>query len=126
MSPETDPTAPPLLDDCPDLANCVSSQASRASQRVDPFPCGESCRETLAQLKAVVDSMRGATVVVSKDTYLRAEFKTLVLGFVDDLELLADPEAQVVHVRSASRAGAWDLGLNHRRVERLRRRLQKR
>jgi len=67
--------------------------------------------------------MSGAAVVVSEDSYLRAEFSTMFFRFVDDLELLADPDAGVIHVRSASRVGTWDLGLNRRRVEDLRRRL---
>ena len=45
------------------------------------------------------------------------------LGFVDDLELVLDAEAGLIDVRSASRSGRWDLGVNRRRVERLRARL---
>lgn len=52
--------------------------------------------------------------------YLRAECRT-VLGFVDDLELLAVPDERVIHVRSASRLGYRDFEVNRKRVERLRR-----
>ena len=50
---------------------------------------------------------------------LRAEFRTR-LGFVDDLEFLVDEDRGVVQVRSASRTGYWDLGVNRKRVEALR------
>ena len=61
--------------------------------------------------------------MVSTDTYLKAECTTMVFRFVDDLELLVDTDEEVIHVRSASRIGTWDLGVNRRRVESLRRRL---
>jgi uncharacterized protein (DUF1499 family) len=67
--------------------------------------------------------MPGVSIAVSTDTYLRVELTTTILRFVDDLELLVDPDEQVIHVRSASRVGKWDLGVNRRRVESLRRRL---
>jgi len=62
---------------------------------------------------------------VSTDSYLRVEFTTMIWRFVDDLELLADIDQAVIHVRSASRVGTWDLGANRRRVESLRHRLAK-
>ena len=61
-------------------------------------------------------------VVVATESYLRAEITSLVFRFVDDLELLIDQEQGVIHVRSASRVGQYDLGANRRRVEDLQRR----
>ncbi len=43
-------------------------------------------------------------------------------GFIDDVEFRLSPDEGVIHVRSASRSGLHDLGVNRRRVERLRRR----
>jgi len=126
MTRETDPSSTPtLLADCPADPNCVSSQATQASRRVEPFRCRGSCSETLQQLRVILESTPGATVVVSTDSYLRVEFTTMILRYVDDLELLADIEQGVIQVRSASRVGTWDLGVNRRRVESLRRRLAK-
>jgi len=62
-------------------------------------------------------------VVTVDGPYLHAEFTSRLLHFVDDLELLYDPEAQSFEVRSASRVGTSDLGVNRRRVETLRQRL---
>jgi uncharacterized protein (DUF1499 family) len=52
--------------------------------------------------------------------YLHAVCRSRLFGWADDLELRIDTEAGVVHVRSASRVGYSDLGVNRRRVERLR------
>ncbi len=60
-------------------------------------------------------------VRIIKDTgsYLYAECRTFI-GFVDDLEFMAEPQSNLLHVRSASRVGYWDLGVNGRRVDRIR------
>lgn len=76
------------------------------------------------RVSAVVLSLPGARIETATDTYLHASVKTQLFRFVDDLELLLDSEAGLVHVRSASRIGSWDLGANRRRVERLRRKLE--
>jgi uncharacterized protein (DUF1499 family) len=52
--------------------------------------------------------------------YVYAEFRSKLLGFVDDLELLYDDKAGLFHVRSASRLGRRDFGVNRTRVEKLR------
>jgi len=43
---------------------------------------------------------------------------------VDDLELLLDPATMAIAIRSAARLGKSDLGVNRRRVEALRKKLQ--
>jgi uncharacterized protein (DUF1499 family) len=64
--------------------------------------------------------MPGARVVEERDDYLRAEFATRWLGFVDDVEFWADPAAGVIQVRSASRLGRKDFGVNRERIEKIR------
>ncbi len=76
-----------------------------------------------AILEMLAQSPR-ALVVEAEADYIRAEFRTQVFGFVDDVELLIDPAARRVDFRSASRVGRWDLGTNRRRMKRLLRRLQ--
>jgi len=58
--------------------------------------------------------------VEARDDYLRVEFRTFWLGFVDDAEFWADPATGVVQLRSASRLGEGDLGANRARIEKLR------
>jgi uncharacterized protein (DUF1499 family) len=114
---------------CPTSPNCVSSQAAPddAEHHVAPlaFPAsaqGDPAR-TWAQLEAAVRSLERTVVVTLRPDYLHAECSSALLGFVDDLECLLDRGARVVHVRSASRVGYSDLGVNRRRVEELRARL---
>jgi uncharacterized protein (DUF1499 family) len=61
-----------------------------------------------------------ATFVVEEDRYWRIEFRSRIFRFVDDVEFLFDPESKRIHVRSASRLGHSDLGVNRQRVETIR------
>ncbi len=115
---------------CPDSPNCVSSQATNASQRVEPFawpPAGERrepgpipASTAIQYLADVVAEVPRGKVIRQTDNYLHAEFTSLIFRFVDDVEFFADDGAGVVQVRSASRVGRSDLGANRRRVETLR------
>jgi len=51
---------------------------------------------------------------------LHATYKTPLVGYTDDLELLLDEDSGVLHIRSASRIGRSDLGANRKRIEALR------
>ena len=72
---------------------------------------------------SAVESLSGCTVVRRTESELHAECRSRVFRFVDDLDLQRRPELGVVAVRSASRLGYGDLGVNRRRVEELRSRL---
>ena len=56
---------------------------------------------------------------------MRVEFETRWMRFVDDAEFWFDPAAGAVQLRSASRLGKGDLGINRARIEALRGRLQR-
>ena len=71
-------------------------------------------------------SVPRATVIHEADHYLHAECASAIFGFVDDLELHLRADEGVVAVRSASRIGYSDMGVNRRRVEGLRRDLKER
>jgi uncharacterized protein (DUF1499 family) len=60
-------------------------------------------------------------VLGAAEPYLRAECKTLVFRFTDDIEFLLDRDARLIHVRSGARVGWYDFGVNRRRVEAIRR-----
>jgi uncharacterized protein (DUF1499 family) len=63
--------------------------------------------------------MKRTTLVRETPDYLHVEFRTL-LGFVDDVEFYLDESQNVIHLRSASRIGYWDLGVNRKRMESIR------
>lgn len=107
--------------------NCVSSQADlwpgaqmREVARIPPYPLTGDGPATIAQLRAIVTTMPGATLVGDRPDYLYVTFRSRWLGFVDDAEFWFDPAAQVVHVRSASRVGRRDFGVNRQRIEAIR------
>lgn len=105
---------------CPDRPNCVSSMAPAGSRYVAPFAVTGDPAVAMARLRSLLERGEGLTVVTSGAFYLHAECRSR-LGFVDDLEFSWDPAAGVCHVRSASRLGYWDMGVNRRRVEAIRR-----
>lgn len=109
-----------LLAPCPPKPNCVSSQAADDEHRVAPLPFKGSAADALAKLARVIAAQPGATVVAQRDGYLYATFQTPLMGFVDDVEFVADPARSVIDVRSASRLGYRDFGVNRKRIEALR------
>ena len=102
--------------------NCVSSQAdpSDAGHSIAPIKFTGSALEAMATLRKVVDSEERTLVVKHEPNYLSAEYKSKLLGFVDDVEFLASEAEGVIHVRSASRLGRRDFGVNRARIESIR------
>ena len=110
---------------CKRTPNCVSSQSDPKDEEHYIAPIvlkGDS----IAAVRKAVESMPRASVVRVEAGYLYAEFRSKLMGFVDDVEFLADPAKGVVHVRSASRLGRRDFGVNRERIEKLRAILEKR
>ncbi len=107
--------------------NSVTSQAAlypdhpqRKSADIAPLPLKGDGPATLARIKAVVEGMDGAKVVKSEPGYLYAQFTTKLMKFVDDVEFWFDPAANAIQVRSASRVGRGDMGVNRKRIEAVR------
>lgn len=111
---------------CGRRLNCVSSQADPAdAQRyVAPIPFKGDAQAALSAARKAVERMRRATVIRQEGNYLHAEFRSKLMGFVDDVELMFDERSGVLHVRSASRLGRRDYGVNRARVEALHARLK--
>jgi uncharacterized protein (DUF1499 family) len=109
------------LAQCPNKPNCVCSNDTDGTHAIAPFGGEGDPAATLAKLKGIVERLPRTSIVESRADYLRCEFTTPLLGFVDDVEFHA--RDGVVHVRSASRLGYSDLGVNRRRIEDLRARL---
>ena len=107
--------------------NCVSSQAdpSDAGHYIEPIRFKGTASDAMAAVRKAVEGMERASVIRHEGNYLYAEFKSKLLGFVDDVEFTYDATAGVIHVRSASRLGRKDFGVNRARVEALRSRLEK-
>lgn len=91
---------------------------------MEPIPFSGEPAFVLERLARVVEGMPGGRVKRREGLSLHAVFRTRVLRFVDDVDLVVDPEAAVVRFRSASRLGRRDFGVNRRRMEELRRRFE--
>lgn len=110
---------------CPISPNCVSSQSTDVIHRIEPLAYKSSKDQAYAELKSVIQSMKLAKIVKETDYYIHAEFRSAVMRFVDDVEFRFDEDAKLIQVRSASRVGYSDLGVNRRRIESIRAELAK-
>lgn len=106
---------------CPDSPNCVNSQASDTRHAIEPLPLKGSAEQTQVRLKALLSEEPRVKLVAEAPGYLRAEFSSKLMRFVDDVEFMVGEAA--VDVRSASRLGHADFEVNRERIEHLRKRL---
>jgi uncharacterized protein (DUF1499 family) len=114
--------AQPLIAPCPDKPNCVSSQATDDRHRIEPLQFTGEPADAWARLKTILQAQPRTRIVSEQDGYLRAECTSRLFRFVDDVEFALRGRQGVIDVRSASRLGYSDFGVNRRRVERLRER----
>jgi len=112
------------LSPCPDSPNCVSSRSSDEKHFIPPLRYTGSLAEARERLIRTINSMKRTNITRAEDRYLHAEFTSAVFRFVDDVEFLFDDSEKVIHVRSASRIGYSDFGVNRKRVETIRTRYQ--
>jgi uncharacterized protein (DUF1499 family) len=110
-----------------DKPNSVSSQAHLhpdhprlAYATIEPLSVGSDSAVAMARIAATVSGMRGAQVVKHEPGYVYATFETKVMRYVDDVEFWFDPASGLVQVRSASRLGYSDRGVNRVRIEAIR------
>lgn len=98
--------------------------AEDAEHHVEPFPFPASAKgdpqAAWRLLERAVRDLERTTIVTLRDDYLHAEVSSALMGFIDDLECLLDAASGKIHVRSASRVGYSDLGVNRKRVAALR------
>jgi uncharacterized protein (DUF1499 family) len=109
---------------CPITPNCVSSQSADAVHQIEPLTYQSTPEQAMAQLKQLIQSLPRTKIITETNNYIYAEFTIPIVGFVDDVEFYLDADAHVIHVRSASRLGQSDLGVNRRRIETIRAKLQ--
>ncbi len=101
---------------CPPTPNCVCTQCDDPQHHMPPIPFTGDAASIKRRIRQVVENMPRAKIVEESDNWLRAEFKSAIFRFVDDVEFLIDEPAQIVHFRSASRVGYSDLQANRKRM----------
>ncbi|PSO59702.1 MAG: DUF1499 domain-containing protein [Cyanobacteria bacterium QH_6_48_35] len=109
---------------CPGTPNCVNSQSQDSEHKIEPLAYNSTPQQAMANLKQVIQNTEKTKIITEQQNYIYAEFQTKLMGFVDDVEFFLDENANVIHVRSASRLGNSDLGTNRKRVEAIRAKLK--
>lgn len=112
------------LEGCYPLPNCVSSSTSVLYNRTSQFELLIPPKDAWPLIKGVVANIPRTEIVESDDVYIHARCKSLVFKFVDNLELLLHPEQNRISVRSSSMIAIFDLGVNRRRIYKLRKQLE--
>ena len=109
-----------VLSKCPNKPNCVCSEYKKdANHFIDPIIIPKnSTVDTFSILKNIIQEM-GGNVQVESDNYLAATFTSTLFKFTDDLEIRMDSTRKVIHIRSASRVGYSDMGVNKKRSQSL-------
>ena len=114
------------LSECPDSPNCVSSQTAKKGHVVDPLSYNGSSSEAKQALLSIISSLPRTKIITDNDRYVHVTFTSRLMRFVDDVEFLFDDTNKQIQVRSASRVGYSDMGVNRKRVEDLRKRFNER
>lgn len=112
---------------CPLTPNCVSSQSEDSEHYIKPLTYQSSATEAIAQLKNIIADRERAKLIAFDQTanYLYAEFTSRWMGFVDDVEFYVNDKEKKIELRSASRLGESDLGVNRQRLESIREQFEK-
>ena len=105
----------------PTTPNAVGSQTDDPAYRIAPLEFTDDPASAWQRLQQVLSHQPRTTIVTVTDRYLHAESRSQLFRFTDDVEFLLQPEDHQIEVRSASRVGHSDLGVNRARVEAIRR-----
>lgn len=115
------------LRECPATPNCVSSEQLDAGAYVEPLMIATTVNDAWSVVsdrawksakRAIIEN--GGEIVTECEGYLHALFVTPLMRYIDDVELRLDERRQVIHIRSASRVGRSDFGVNRVRVTHIR------
>jgi uncharacterized protein (DUF1499 family) len=105
---------------CPSSPNCVVSQDGDEEHSIEPIAYrGDrtTAKETLLKVLSVVPRTE---VIEDTGNYIHTESTSRIFKFVDDAEFYFPEGENIIQVRSASRVGESDLGVNRRRIEQIR------
>jgi uncharacterized protein (DUF1499 family) len=113
-----------MLAPCPSSPNCVCSDDPDPDRRIAPLKLAAPPDAAWDALKELLRSLPRVTVTRAGESGIEAQAESRVFGFVDDLAFQLHPTEETIAVRSASRTGYYDFGVNRRRVEEIRDRLR--
>lgn len=96
-------------------------QAQRAA--IAPLAFKGDGKAAMQKIARILRGMERTEIITEQPGYLYAQCTTRLMRFTDDVEFMLDESAGVIHVRSASRIGHGDRGVNRARVEAIRHQL---
>ena len=105
---------------CPSSPNCVSTNSTDEKHSIEPIHFTGSARKAWETLVVVVKEMKRSHIVTERDTYIHAEFTSALFRFIDDVEFSLNETTGTIAMRSASRIGHSDFGVNRKRMETIR------
>lgn len=108
---------------CPDKQNCVSSQTINKIHFIQPMHFSGTPQEAQVRLLQVLQALKQTKIIAAQENYIRVEFTSKVLRFIDDAEfyfLSIESGKTIINLRSASRIGHSDFGVNRERIEQIR------
>ena len=107
--------------------NSVSSQAhlypdhpQKDYAAIEPFKFTDDADFAMEKLAKILEKSERTTIISRDSEYIYAQCSTKLLKYTDDVEFSLDKPAGVIHVRSSSRLGRKDLGVNRARIESIR------
>jgi uncharacterized protein (DUF1499 family) len=115
------------LTQCPTTPNCVNSQAKDNKHYIEPILTTGTPLEVKNHILKILNELERSKIIVAEDNYIRVEFTSKVFRFVDDVEFYfpdTKSKEMTIHVRSASRVGHSDFGVNRKRIEQIRSKLK--
>lgn len=105
---------------CPKSPNCVSTQSTDEKHRMKPIQYSSTVNEAKEKIKKIIKSFKRTKLITETENYLHFEFRTATFKFVDDVEFYLDVKEKLIHFRSAARLGWSDMGVNRKRMGKIR------
>lgn len=94
------------LQPCIQVSHCVRDEFN--VERIDsPYE----------KVKSIIENSPRTKIIESNGDYLHAEVTSRIMKYVDDLEVSFLPEKNNLIIRSESRVGDGDFGVNRKRVD---------
>jgi len=120
MNTATNSMAEDKLAPCPDKPNCVSSLATEDKQKIAPMSYDGNRATAHLRLLAALSKLKNTEIVEDSHPFLHVKITSTLWNFIDDVSFFFDDENKLIHMRSASRSGYYDFGVNRRRLENIR------
>lgn len=105
---------------CPKTPNCVSSRATSGRNYIAAIEYNGTLENARLRLLEVIEDFPHSRILKEEETYLHVVFTSLIFRFADDVEFEFDDSDKLIHLKSASRKGRFDFGVNRRRCESIR------